>query len=445
MKYIYFYGIFFIFLLSCNDPSTIGARFLEDDEVSVGFTDTLDLNAITKRADSLLVYSIGQSVIRSFLCGKMIDPFYGMTEAHIYSQMAITSREPDFNESTLDSVVLTLAFDTLGFYAIDTNRTFSIDVHRVIEDMEIEEATYSNKQYEIGDRLGGMENFKLNALDPVVIREPQSGDLVDSVTYEPHLRIPLTADFGNELIVLDTTTEFTTAPTFGEYFKGLRIKMSDDSEGMISFNMDASITRLSVYYKRREDTRRYDFDISNLNKRTVYVEHNYSGAEVEPFINDPVLGDSLIFLQSLNGFNAELSINNLESLPEDIIINKAALILTQVNLAEDENIFSPSDQLITFTRNSEGNLIWINDVFPILNDARFIDPVSGGYIIQNDNSVRYELNLSTHLQRMINGEVDNKIEIGIHPSAEDASRVILSGPGNSTFPAKIEIVYTLKP
>ncbi len=445
MKYIYFYGIVFIFLLSCNQPSTIGAEFLEDDQISVGFIDTLDLDVITKRTDSLLVYRIGQTVIRSFLCGNMEDPIYGSTESYIYTQMAITSREPDFIESTLDSVVLTLAFDTLGFYAIDTNKTFSIDVHRVTEDMVIDATTYSDQQYEIGDRLGGIENFKLDGINPVIIGEPQVGDLVDTTTYQPHLRIPLSTEFGNELIVLDTTTDFTTAPAFGDYFKGLRIKMSDDSEGIISFNMDASITRLSVYYKRNEDTRRYDFDLSNFNKRTIYVEHNYSGAEVESFINDPVLGDSLIFLQSLNGFNAEITINNLETLPEGIIINKAALILTQANLPEEENIFSPSDQLITFTRNTEGNLIWTNDVFPVLNDARFIDPVSGGYKIQNENSVSYELSLSTHLQRMINGEVDNKIEIGIHPSPEDASRVILNGPGNSSFPAKLEIVYTLKP
>ena len=444
MKYILSLGILWFLFSNCNDPSTIGAEFLEDDEIAVGFLDTLPLTVSTKINDSVLVYSIGQTVLRTFICGRLEDPLLGKSQAQIYSQVAIISREPDFVDATLDSVILSLAIDTLGVYAQDTSKTLSIEVHRVIEDMDINAATYSNQQYEVGDKLGSLDNFKLDINSSITVPEPQVGGAVDTVTYEPHLRIPLSAEFGKELIDLDTT-DLTTAATFGDYFKGIRIQMTEGAEGTIGFDMDVSISRLSVYYTKNDDSRRYDFDLSNLNKRTVSYQHNYASAPVESFINDPIGGDSLIFLQALGGLNADLTVNNLESLPDNIIVNKAELILTQAELPGDEIIFSPSDQLITFNRNSEGNLVWVNDVFPVFNDPRFIEPISGGFIIRGENSITYRLNLSGHIQRMINGEVDNRIELGVHPNNENASRVVLYGPGNSVSPAKLAIVYTLKP
>ena len=444
MKYILSLGILWLFLSNCNDPSTIGAEFLEDDEIELGFLDTLTLTATTQANDSVLVYSIGQTILRTFICGKTEDPLYGKSEAQIYSQVTIISREPDFVDATLDSVILSLSIDTLGVYALDTTRTMSIEVHRVVEDMDIDAPAYSNQQFEVGDKLGSLENFMLDLNRSVTVVEPEVGGLADTATYDPHLRIPLTEEFGNELIALDTT-DFTTAATFGDYFKGIRISMADGSEGMVGFDLDVSISRLSVYYTKNEDSRRYDFDMSNLNKRTVSYQHTYANAPVESFINDSNRGDSLLFVQALGGLNAAFWVNNLESLPDNIIVNKAELILNQAQMPDDEIIFSPSNQLITFARNSEGNLVWVSDVFPILNDPRFIDPISGGFIIRDGNSVSYRLNLSSHIQRMIDGDVDNAIEVGAHPNNESAGRVVLYGPGHSTDPARLAIVYTLKP
>ena len=428
---------------SCSRPTPIGADLLEQDRANVLFTDTINLITSSVSEDSVLTYSsdITRQLGR-YLCGQFDDPVFGQTNSDIYTQFRYGSTgAPDFSASNirLDSVVLLLAYDTLGFYG-DTTLPQSIEIYRVTETMDSSDTYFSNATFTTESTpIGAINNFMPEPTSSVVL-EDMDGDTISTI--DPHLRIRLDDSFG--MLLLDTAN-YESQEVFMEAFKGLQIRATQTAEAMMGFRLlgpVSSVTRLSVFFTENDTVElNYNFIVSEVAVKLASFEHDYVGTDIPPFIDDTQLGDSILFLQGMAGPNIKIEIPGSQQLG-NIIVNKAELEFTVATHPDDDMMnFPPARNIIISRKDTDGDLVLINDV--LFNFAAFggiAEEVDDG----NGNMVtKYKFNISSHFQEMVNGNLPDPLFLRIFGKQETASRVVFYGPGHSQFPAKLNLAYTI--
>jgi len=425
----------------CNDPSPLGSDFLKDVELDIGFTDTFSINAFTIHEDSIETYSPSSlTPIRTYLVGTLNDPIFGRSESNIYTQLDYdVFSPPSLSDAVLDSVVLTLAFDSLGIYG-DTTQPLQIQVDRLIENMNIAESTYSNHGF-LGKKVGELTNYIYSA-DSITIIEPNSSGDLDTIQTAPQLRIRLNNSIGEELIELDTSGVLD-ADNIYDHLYGLGIKTVASNQAMLGIDLNSEYSTLTLYYEKNSNKYKYSFLMSSAVKRTLEFSTDHTGAPVESFLDDSTKGDSLDFLQPLGGTNIQLSVPALANL-SNYIINKAELECYVATVDGDNLDFYPPANQVAPYEEYENELIPATDVF-IGNDVRFLLSTSGGTVEEVSTGLyRYRANISSHLQDMINGTIENKVFLVPYPRRESPRRTIVYGPHHPTYPMKLRITYTLK-
>ncbi|MCB0602245.1 MAG: DUF4270 family protein [Saprospiraceae bacterium] len=434
-------GSALLLLVMCNDPSPLGSDFLKDVELDVGFTDTFSVAAFTIHEDSIETYSPSSlTPIRTYLVGTLNDPIFGRTESNIYTQLDYdVFSPPSFSSAVLDSVVLTLAFDSLGIYG-DTTQPIQIQVDRLTENMNIADNTYSNHGYS-GKKVGELTNY-IYSTDSVTVVEPNSSGDLDTVQSAPQIRIRLNNSVGEELIALDTSGVLDVDNIY-DHLYGLGIKTVASNQAMLGIDLSSEYSTLTVYYERNSNKYKYSFLMSSAVKRTLEFSTDHTGAPIEPFIDDSTSGDSLLFLQPLSGTNIQFAIPALSKL-SNYIINKAELECYVATVdGDDLDLYPPAKQVAAY-EEYENELIPTSDVF-IGNDVRVLLSTSGGTVEEISTGLyRYRANISSQLQDMINGIVENKVFLVPYPRREDPRRTIVYGPDHPAYPMKLRITYTLK-
>ncbi|MCB0658442.1 MAG: DUF4270 family protein [Saprospiraceae bacterium] len=432
-----------LLLVMCNDPSPLGSDFLKDVELQIGFTDTVSVNAMTIPDDSLLTYEPANlTPIRTFLVGSLHDPIFGYSESNIYTQIDYdVFSPPNFNNAVLDSVVLTLAFDSLGIYG-DTTQPITLEVYRVMEDLQIAQPTYSNQSFAAGKVVGELTNYYFNNDSVTVIEPINSGTQLDTVRKAPQIRIRLNDGIGNELIELDTSGVLDVDNLY-DHFEGLTIRTVASNQAMLGIDLNNTASTLTMYYQANSYKYTYSFLMSSSIKRTLEYHTDHTGAPVEPYIGDPQKGDSLLFMQPLSGTNIQLSIPGLANLT-DYIINKAEIECYIATVDGDNlDLYPPASQVAPYEQ-IEGILYPTNDVFTSA-DFRVLLDASGGKLEEVSTGLyRYRANISAHLQNMIDGYVENKLILVPYPRTESPRRSIVYGPKDPNYPMKLRITYTSK-
>lgn len=418
-------GSALLLLVMCNDPSPLGSDFLKDVELDIGFTDTFSINAFTIHEDSIETYSPSSlTPIRTYLVGTLNDPIFGRSESNIYTQLDYdVFSPPSLSDAVLDSVVLTLAFDSLGIYG-DTTQPLQIQVDRLIENMNIAESTYSNHGF-LGKKVGELTNYIYSA-DSITIIEPNSSGDLDTIQTAPQLRIRLNNSIGEELIELDTSGVLD-ADNIYDHLYGLGIKTVASNQAMLGIDLNSEYSTLTLYYEKNSNKYKYSFLMSSAVKRTLEFSTDHTGAPVESFLDDSTKGDSLDFLQPLGGTNIQLSVPALANL-SNYIINKAELECYVATVDGDNLDFYPPANQVAPYEEYENELIPATDVF-IGNDVRFLLSTSGGTVEEVSTGLyRYRANISSHLQDMINGTIENKVFLVPYPRRESPRRTIVYGP-----------------
>jgi hypothetical protein len=427
------------FLTSCVDPTDLGSDLLNEDRAEVNFIDTLTLIATIVEGEPQFVY--GPTIAEqqsSYLLGKMTDPIFGTSTSTIYAQPRLDFFNPDFSNTKLDSVVLLLPYntDTLAYYGT-LNQEFSVEVKRITESFDRNRFYFSDTSFSVDAAPIGLSTFMPRPFDSLNIVQYRS-TFIDTVQFPPHLRIPLSEEFGNELLQLDSASLDNDA-AFLDFFSGFRVEATTETRGMLSFNLLNTLGGIYLYYTK-DDTLKREFlvQLDQFSARFCTFEHDYSASLVENFIGDSQLGDSLLFVQGLAGLDTKIEIPHVRTL-EDLIINKAELIVQLEDLPEDiDSVYTPALQLGLFAKRSDGVRDGIED-FLIAGSVDAIPSLFGG--INSDPDGRngtYTMNLSAHFQKMITGEVENVIYLSAFPKSERAYRSVLKGVKN----IKLRIAYS---
>lgn len=439
-----------LMLTNCTDPLEVGADLLAEDRASVGFTDTLKLVARTELADSVPAFSPGVGAISTFLFGRTESPYFGITECGLYFEPLLL-RDLGGNPvefvtgptATIDSVVLVLPVDSSGIYG-SLSGEFGIEVYEVTELMEPTEVDgaftfYSNVSYAVNPVPIASTTFRPNLRDSVFVKKQVDFTTLDTVDLvRPHVRIRLDDAFGERFIRQDTSV-YASDSTLLDNFKGLYIKPTGVSPGIMNFAMNRSWPGVYFYYRQRGDTLTYNLEAGSIGRRISQYNHTYDTYIAGEYINNPLANDSLMFLQGLQGLRIAFEVPGFANLP-DKVINKAELELT-VEVPEDYNIsqFPVAEQIIALRENSEGNLVAIGDVTVLPND---LDIYFGGQPVEEDGRRLYRFNLSIHTQYIIDGSEPQTLYLQILPRAGNASQVIFKGPGAVANPPLLKLSFT---
>ncbi|MBL7831525.1 MAG: DUF4270 family protein, partial [Saprospiraceae bacterium] len=167
---------------------------------------------------------------------------------------------------------------------------------------------------------------------------------------------------------------------------------------------------------------------------------------VNNYLNSGNKSDSLAFLQGMAGTIVKLQMPNIKSL-DGKIVNKAELEFYVREFDNDDPAFKPVSNILLAEKNSSGKYVSISDVIiAVSNGAEAgLNKYFGGTVVEESvNGVKllkYKMNVSAHLQKMIQGKSDDSIYLTVYRRPESANRVALYGTG-SIRPPKLKITYT---
>jgi hypothetical protein len=251
------------------------------------------------------------------------------------------------------------------------------------------------------------------------------------------------------MLAQDSAT-FTVADSFRLWINGLHFRLSNSDNTMLAFDLKNGYSNITVYFRGATDTSNtavaFAFtDYLGAGVHHTRFSHDHSGSEVQKFIDNPALTDSLVFIQGMAGVNATVSFPGLPNL-DGILINKAELEFFVAELPGDNTEFYPPvRQLVTAVENEEGDLEFADDVNVILGEFGLLDPF-GGDLMDADSSgtspQKYVMNVTASFQDINKGKDENLLFLTPFLKPNSAERVVVYGPGHDQYPARVKLIYT---
>ncbi|MEM0994095.1 MAG: DUF4270 family protein [Bacteroidota bacterium] len=463
-------------LFACNDPSVVGLDLVEDDQIDVIFSDELPFELTTVEGRGVPTYTVNEinginvpTTPTSFLCGRVNHPTFGVSEASIFSELALNLSKPITNvrNLTMDSIVLVLPYDTTAFYG-DTTELVTIEVFEVLEQLEETETYFHNTPIMTSEMPIGTHSF---VPAPNVTYETVSyrNSRIDTLESRD-LRIPLSLDFGQRLIDQDTLT-FENDTVFSQFLNGIKVRIKNTERTMLSFELtpenDGFRAGVYMYYDTLNTGGvpiEYVFPLIPLSRfnavKFTQFEHDYSDTPVLDNIGDTPANEELIYVQGMGGVNGKLVFPDLDQLG-DIVVNQAKLEVVVFNPSQaDRERFPPPEQILLFEQNAAGELELVSD-FEVAARAVGNPALAFGGNLEDaslDSLQRaYTILFSNHFQEMIQGEATNELFIQVSPPASriftdtqtttKASRANWAALGteqhkDERFRAKFSLTYT---
>lgn len=411
---------------SCNEPDIIGLEVLPaNDKLNISYNDTFPVIAYSIKEDSI---RSDKTVLN--LLGNYNDPVFGRTAAGFYTQIRLSSNNVDFGTSPVaDSLVLTLAYK--GYYG--KLRKLNIKVFELLEDIYKDSTYYSNK-------VLNTDNQPLADLS--LIPAPGDSVVVDTQKYAPHLRIKLSMGLAQKFLNESLSANMNDNEHFLPFFKGLYVTTTFvNSEGAILyFDLMNVLSQVTLYYKNdSNDSLKYNFVINdNCARFNAFNHYNYTNANpsLQQQINgDTLLGDSLLYLQSMSGLKVKLKFPNFKAYCENnkIVLNKAELIIP-VETDDSQSKYPLPEKLTLVRLNETGQIAYLIDQYE--GETYF----KGIY----DETINgYSFTITRHLQNIIlNNIQDYGLYLMVSGSGINAGRALLRGTRRSDNNFKLKITYT---
>lgn len=428
MKFSFFASIVIaltVLVSACTKPTTIGSELLEDDQANLLFTDSFSMVASTVKEDSLVVYD-PDVTFSNMQVGYFEDPIFGQVKAGFYFQVDVGLSTPALSNPTLDSIVLTMVYDSSGVYGTLEDMQ-ELEVYRIVDDIDNGQVYYSNQVFQTESTPIGTAQFI-----PAPNTDVEFPRITDTLV-APHIRIVLDPALGQELL-----DSMIYENDFVETLNGLFVTTASTqpTDAMLNFDMVNTLSRVNLFYTN-DDTlpQLHQFLITGISTRMSVFEHDFSGSTVEPFIDNTALGDSLLFVQSMSGTNVKLEFPYLQNLG-NVLINKAELEFTVAEIVgSDLDTYPAVDRLLLSEQNEEGEFRVIRDI--IIGPTAF-----GGQFTEGDFNNTYSMNVSAQIQDIVDGTENPEIFIRAFGKQENANRVVLYGPNHPDFSAKLKITYT---
>ena len=441
-----FYPLFSLFaiiivVLSCSKDIEIGADLLDNENLSVEFTDTLSLTANTVRGDSVVSFFESLFFDKStHMIGSVDDQYFGFAEANVYVSASLGFSVANFAEnSSLDSMVMVIPFDTLGTYGPE-NEIFDVEVFQTDQSLsdivDMQDSLYSNQSFPHSTLLGSAQ-ITPNFTDSITISDP-IGDTIRELRIPKNFRIEIDPSFALPLLEDTLLTENDT--TLQDYLKGFVIK-SFNGNGFIGLNLfPGNGSALELYYTTPDDEKRiFRFELGAI--RHNELVHDYFGSRVEQALANPD-PDHLLFIQGLAGSNISFDISSVLDIG-DKLINKVELEVVLAGVDDiDLNEYPAIPNIITTYRDEDNDLVVTNDI-GLLNNLLGRNPTLGELITgfggdlledNNDGLMKYNFNLTNHVLDIRNGDVETtELILQSYLKQQRPNRSVIYGPDHLPY------------
>ena len=437
-------ALFFSFLIlqSCQDSILVGNELLDNEKLVLSFNDSLKLSSTTISGERILTHK--KSVdSRTYVLGSLDDATFGKLTTSLYLTNVLASTKPVYTGNIkFDSLVLVLAYDTLGNYGV-ANPIHKIEVFQLENTYSKTDSFFNDVQFAASSTPLFSKEVRINTKDSVSYLDHTTATVVKK---RPQLRLRLEDTFGQMLI---SDTNLTKNDTLLDNFlKGFYIK-STPLSGPSTFGLnlvDASLASLNgvnklVMYYTQNDTLKKEYQYPIHASTLANYTYDRTGAQVEKFIDGTYSGDSLTFVQGLGGVKTVVSFDDLSFL-NDKLVNKVVLDVYVSDLSGDFNLYPAPVQLIASYKNASGNIVFIQDVTQALS-ARILIDVFGGNVTGTGNLRKYSLNITNHIKNALKDSTyDSDLYLNVLTESETVNRAVIYGAKHSTFPMKLNISYT---
>ncbi len=420
-----------LFLVSgCSKTTELGLSLVELERSDIIYTDTISLEMSTITTTPFSATSAGR-----WLCGAYEDPVFGYTEMGTYFNFYITSTNIKFDSSTFDSIVLALHYDTTGHYGDAWTSSPSAqtwDVYRLAADLKESTSYPSDTTIAVGAALASNVTFTPHVLDSITI---------DTTLSAPQLRIRLDDAFGQSLFAPSDTTIYASNTNFKNFFKGVFIKPTTGATNTNLIRFFPDRTKLILYYTEIVDgtpTRKsFEYYAGGSDAQSVLVaKHNYTNTNV---LNNGTT-DTVAYVQGANGVTTKVLFPHLDSLGS-VIINKAELLL--YSPVPPPASYPLPKQLVAVEWDSDDSTyVFVNDLSTSISKLSSYT-LFGGKLERPDSSTYlYRMNVSSYMQRVLEGDVADKALYIQALTILDPARVMLGNQRSRSAKAKLLLTYT---
>lgn len=409
-------------LSACKDPAIEDNSLLTDDDNLNLAKDTLYAKVVTVFQEPL-----GSNGVSTGVLANLSDPNYGKTQAGVYAQLRLTSNNTNFGTNPqLDSVVLTMAYtDKYGKFDIPVN----VSVYELSESLLDSVTYYTNTSFAVNPvAIGQRTGFTPNLTDSV--------QLSTGVKYPPHFRVTLNNSFGNKLLA--DTTKLVDNVAFLNYIKGLYITTTNSpiGNGLVYFALSSTISGVTVYYHNDlDDSLSLLIPISGV--KVNHFDNNYTGTPVANAVNAPnPAGDTKVYLQGGAGVRGKIFISDFDSLPKNIAVNKAELVLTQS--AGDTSYKAPL--LLDLFRIDDAGVAQILED----EDQSYYGGTRVTETVDGVTYTRYRFNIKKYFQKLVNGTYSNNgFFLQVLAGNSHTERVVIANPTNdNNYKVTFIVTYT---
>ena len=379
-----------LIFVGCKKPdSSIGLGLQpESDMLSLYHSDTLTLDMVTVREDSLETTRLSTAVL-----GRVFTPRIGWTTAGFATQLRLSAPGINFGSNPqVDSLFLSLRYtgDTYGQLSDQ-----SMLVHQLADSLSYDSSYYSNFSPEVTHDV-------LNDVfqGPVSIN-PSEDLIIGEDTIVSQIRLNINPTLGQTILDQDTSV-FQDNESWLNFFPGIVVSTMGDGVGAAGIDISSGLSLMRLHYHNDSDTSFYDFIISPLSARVNLFEQDYVG-ELS-YLNIPqsdtafVAGDKYLYVMSGSGLKIQLRIPYLNSINDSLglerAVQKAELILP-IDESFFDSRYPPHEQLFILTENSEGASVSTPD------QASLGVNIDGYY---DSSSKEYHFNISRTIQQLLNRE-----------------------------------------
>jgi hypothetical protein len=428
-------------MVGCGDPSPIGTGVLDGERLNIQYTDTLGLSAKTIDADPLTSYRFNLD-IRDRILGQLDDPLTGVTGTELYARLRLSSAEPEFEGAVIDSVILVLAYDSLGFYG-DRGVTQEVEVYQLADMFPDVDTLASDVQLPVGNLIGS-KTLIPSFNDSILITSYIDDTLI---SLSPQLRIPLDNNIGQQ--ILDNPDLLTDDTTFAKFFPGVVLKSTPSGSATFGLNMSRSqnsggLNSVKLYYNIG-DTTKGIYNLLFSNDISSYIFHERAGYPLADFIEDEQFGDSILVVQGLSGVNTSVAFDDLSSVSADVINYAELICFINDDTGVDPDNYFPRN-VVTSKVTEDGTFLSTNDFSVAISSGRLNDLYGGNPQDTVVNGVPLQfikVNVTGHIKEVLDDpSIEPRIVFSVASNVQIPGRTVFYGPGHSLYPMKLRIIFT---
>lgn len=395
-----------------DDESDFGINLQDPYTIYDGIRGSICPEACTMYDDSLSTTGYSAGII-----GNYHDPVFGDVSATLFSQISLSGNSGiSFADNVeIDSVTMTLVIDSIFPVTAEAGpRPLHIVMKQLTEPVVTDSVYYS---------FNSLPESSTTFFDGIV------NYTSDSV------------NFRLDESIYSVLKQNCSLADFISITKGFSLTLAASAQAMVTVNLAATATRITMYYHTPSaNGLRYNFIVNSGARQFMNYGHNYSGTVIQPLANHSVqalAGDQKLYLEPLGGTKVRL---NLQTFLDTFRVNHPTAVIHYAELimprASECDTLVPQ-RLLALKCDVSSSSAYVTDANVISNPYTY----SGfdGYF--NRDKQYYRLRLTQHLQELLRSGKDYGTDIIIDARRSSAFRTIINGYAASN-PVRIEFIYT---